>query len=92
MYDLVPANDLQVLIASTPQTARILTEPEICGVAFQDILSEALKSIIHYLYGLDEGIGQALRRNPLDVLYILRGGLNFDLHRSLTRRHLINRF
>lgn len=88
MYYIEEDSGLQVLIASTPQTIKIMNEPELCGLPFQDTLSYALYEVIRYLHEANEAVGQAMRDNPLDVLYILRGGLNFDLHRSLTKTTL----
>ncbi len=84
---------LEVLTVSTPQTREILNTPEILGISFQNLLSEALQNILTALYELGEKtkISSSMRStSAFDVLYILRGGLNFDFHRhlfSLTKRH-----
>ena len=84
LYEIFPDSGIETLIASTPHTRKILREPEIRSVEFQTLLSHGLHSIIKSLL-LSETtqVSSLLRSYPVDVLYILRGGLNFDLHRNL---------
>lgn len=84
LFRLSPDMGIEVLIASTPETISLLNNPEIRGLEFQNKLSEALKNIAAAIYqSLDCKAGQSMRSNPIDVLYILRGGLNFNFHNFL---------
>src|SRR5579864_8335646 len=70
-------------IVSTPASVGIITTPECVGVAFQRQLSTAIRTVVRELrrFGKCE--------TPNDVLYILRGGLNFDLHASLSESNYL---
>ena len=84
--DMLHDPQIEVLLASTPQTRKILNTPEIKGIFFQTLLSDALHNILKSLYAseVDTQISSSIQSSPaFDVLYILRGGLNFDLHRHL---------
>lgn len=85
LYEVLPSEGIEVVIASNPLVSQLLINPQICGLQFQQTLSSGLTAIIEALkeFG-SSGVTEALGIAPLDVLYILRGGLNFDLHRSLT--------
>ena len=85
LYTLSSGLNIETVIASTPQVAELLNTPEICGIEFQTAFSKALLNIIEGLY-INENfrIARLLKQYPLDVLYILRGGLNFDIHKSLS--------
>jgi len=84
LYEIFPNSGIETLIASTPYTRKILREPETRSVEFQELLSKGLHGIIKSLFLSERTqVGPFLRSNPVDVLYILRGGLNFDLHRNL---------
>lgn len=76
--------NLEVLIASTAQTREIFNTPELCGVPFQHALSEALEKLVRGLSLLEQKpVSRYLKEFPLDIIYILRGGLNFDLHNAV---------
>src|SRR5258708_14622279 len=84
LYEVLPDEGIETLIASTPQVSQILNNPEICSIVFQKMLSAALHNVIEHLYRTDDNkLTQIMKSSPIDVLYILRGGLNFDLHGSL---------
>lgn len=78
------------LVASTPSSRRILLHPEILGVPFQRDLAQAVRDTFAALAGSTLPLARLLRQAPLDVLTILRGGLNFGVHPALydaTGRH-----
>lgn len=84
IYEVFPDSGIETLIASTPATRKILREPEIRSVHFQRLLSQGLHSIIKSLCIAEQTrVAPFLRSHPIDVLYILRGGLNFNLHINL---------
>ena len=81
----VPYKDVEILLSSTPEAIDILDRPECIGVDFQAKLSKSITRTLAASYTL--GLGSHainMETGPMDVLYLLRGGLNFDLHRSLT--------
>jgi len=81
----VPCDDVEILLSSTPEAIEIFDRPECVGVDFQAKLSESITRTLaaSYKLGLGSHAGN-MEAGPMDVLYLLRGGLNFDLHRSLT--------
>ena len=84
LYEIFPGSGIETLIASTPHTRKILREPEVRSVEFQHLLSHGLHSIIRsLLMSQKTQVASFLQSQPVDVLYILRGGLNFDLHTNL---------
>lgn len=83
LYEIPSSDDIDTFIISTPQTIQILNHPEICGISFQKMLSSALHTILDQLYKMGGSrLAVLMRSSPIDIFYILRGGLNFDLHRS----------
>ncbi|MFG2051691.1 hypothetical protein ACGFIW_30200 [Micromonospora sp. NPDC048935] len=50
------------------------------GAAFQDLLRRCCVEALGALLRHDASLAEALAATPADVLYILRGGLNFGLH------------
>ena len=84
LYEIFPGSGVETLVASTPHTRKILREPEVRSVEFQYLLSQGLHSIIKsLLVSQKTQVASFLQSQPVDVLYILRGGLNFDLHTNL---------
>jgi|GEM_PF-3940772 len=84
LYQVIPDEGMKTLIASTPQVSQLLNSPEVCGINFQKLLSAALYNILNHLYKMDHSqLAKIMKSSPIDVLYILRGGLNFDLHRNV---------
>ena len=58
-----------------------MNDAEITGVEYQDLLYEAL---MYSASQILKSYGNAhLRGKPLNVLYMLRGGLNFELHKVI---------
>jgi hypothetical protein len=79
-------NDLiDVTLVSTISTTNIINSPECAGVLFQDHLSQALWEIASALCVLDDHPLARIKVDPVDVLYLLRGGLNFNLHQVLPK-------
>lgn len=74
---------IDVWLFSTPATIEIINSPELVGVPFQDRLNDGLSSVLRVLMSRPGGIADA----PCDVLYILRGGLNFSLHNVLSKEY-----
>jgi hypothetical protein len=72
---------VDVLVASSRPSIEIINTPECVGAEFQGKLSKALGNVVDFL--LDEPLGSMLSACPLDVIYVLRGGLNFNLHQVL---------
>ncbi len=72
---------LEVLLVSSQPSIDIINTPECVGRHFQEKMSLALGNIAQLLLG--ERIGNALASSPCDVIYVLRGGLNFNLHQVL---------
>ncbi len=85
LYRVVRSSGLGVFLASTPESRRLLCQPEIRSVAFQDSLYAAIERTLSSLLTSDTAIGECLRSSAFDVCYILRGGLNFNLHSILAR-------
>ena len=81
----VPPNT-EVVLASTPGVRRLLNSPEVCGNEFQSKLSESLQSTLRQLVAASDlsRLSHEMDSAPIDVIYILRGGLNFDLHYCLS--------
>lgn len=83
----IPLNfstDIEVFLASTKETTDLLIYPEICGISFHDKLVMGLHRILKALNSSHASlIRKPLSSFPIDVLYILRGGLNFNLHRII---------
>lgn len=84
LYQLPMNSAIEVFIATTEDSRRLLTTPECIGTLFQDGLSRAIQSTVKALITCGESkLGSIVAKYPSDVLYVLRGGLNFDLHRIL---------
>ncbi len=79
-FDGVLHEKLEVLVFTTPETRLLLNSPEICGSEFQIIFSNGLSNVLDALKLYPSDIAKQLSSDPIDILYILRGGLNFNLH------------
>jgi hypoxanthine-guanine phosphoribosyltransferase len=85
LYELLSDTGLEIFLASTPNMRYLLTSPESCGITFQKQMSKAIKDVMTVIYQLeDRPISKILSYSPIDILYILRGGLNFNLHINLS--------
>ena len=85
LYSVKSESGIEIFIASDPNTIDILNRPERIGVEFQRKLSNTLQSVLSVVYQNGSSkLASTLKSNPIDVFYLLRGGLNYDLHRSLT--------
>lgn len=73
---------VRIYLVSSQPSIDIINRPECVGVEFQDKLSSALRYAVNALLR-DTGTEGPLSQ-PLDVVYVLRGGLNFNLHQVLT--------
>ncbi|MCW2944590.1 MAG: hypothetical protein JWR24_1307 [Actinoallomurus sp.] len=71
---------VEVRLVSSPAGRRILCDSIAVGNEFQKALGEAAAEAIAQTAEADEAIAAALSEGSPNVLYILRGGLNFRLH------------
>ncbi|MEV4755790.1 hypothetical protein AB0J86_11855 [Micromonospora sp. NPDC049559] len=71
---------LEAYVFSCPSGRRLLRDPTLVGAAFQDLLRRCCAEALGALLRHDADLARALATRPADVLYILRGGLNFGLH------------
>ena len=76
------AQGVYSLIASTPETRKIVNDPTILGVEYTNLLETACQQI---LPGLQENDLIHLKEDETIVLNILRGGLNFGLRNALAK-------
>lgn len=72
------------LIASAPETRRIINDPMVSGVEYTDLLETGCKKILSALQDNDL---TKLLENEAIVLNILRGGLNFGLRKALAEAY-----
>jgi len=75
-----------IYIASSDTMINLLNTPECYGVKFQKKISTSIYKALSILYKTeDKKISEHLKNSPIDTFYILRGGLNFNLHENIYR-------
>lgn len=85
IYSLWDNPEIKVYVASTPWTRRLFLNPYISGSEFQINLQNALREILLYWeHWSHNKLKKCIENNTFDVMYILRGGLNFSLHNIIT--------
>ncbi len=83
-YELSSIENADIFVISTNMTRKILLTPELCGFQFQQNMSDG----IHLAFEIIKKMNLIKSLNVsnhlhFDVLYLLRGGLNFNLHQIL---------
>ncbi|GAB2936894.1 hypothetical protein GCM10027280_26220 [Micromonospora polyrhachis] len=79
-YRVRSAAPLRLFVSSSPAGRRLLCDPTLVGTAFQATLRQACERAVTDLLQAEPSVTEALVDVLPDVLYILRGGLNFGLH------------
>ncbi len=74
---------IQRWVVSTPQTVRILNQPELVGVPYTDALAEGMTAALATAPFADTL--RAVPSGQLCIMNFLRGSLNFDLRGALYR-------
>ncbi|MBE1486302.1 hypothetical protein [Plantactinospora soyae] len=80
LHRLEWAGRLGAYVFSCPPGRRLLRDSTLVGSAFQDLLRRCCAEALGALLRHDADLARTLAATPADVLYILRGGLNFGLH------------
>jgi hypothetical protein len=84
-YSLLDNNgsEVDLYVSSSAAGQALLCDSIPVGHAFQDALATAVADALKSLLATDDLVKQELTSQSPDVLYILRGGLNFGLHSRL---------
>ncbi|HFG0578576.1 hypothetical protein LIS90_12230 [Flavobacterium psychrophilum] len=81
----------EILIGATSSFRELILNPEIRGNSFQEKFTNGLNNVFEELKDKSDTLATMLinNANSLDIIYILRGGLNFNIHNlsSLNKTH-----
>ncbi|MEU0209792.1 phosphoribosyltransferase [Streptomyces canus] len=72
--------ELDVFISTSDFGCSLLTSPEIVGSAYQSMLRRAVQVGLESLCEFKPDVRTSMSDTSVDVLYFLRGGLNFGTH------------
>ncbi|WP_456294225.1 phosphoribosyltransferase [Streptomyces mirabilis] len=72
--------ELDIFVSTSPFGCSLLTCPEIVGSAYQTTLRRAVQMGLESLCEFKPDVRTSLSDTSADILYLLRGGLNFGTH------------